>query len=361
VFRQVSHYRSAGKKVVLTGCLPKIDPDSLLANGQNIAISPDSINLINQAIKCAVKDFPFNPLPQNLDKAGLRNPDGGVVFPIPIAEGCLGECSYCATRHSRGRLRSFSPKSITSSARCAIQTGCRELRLTAQDTGVFGKDLGSSLAELVGEICRIEGEFRVRIGMMNPSSISKNTSDLIEAYENEKVYRFLHIPLQSGDDEILSDMGRGYRVENFKRIVEEFRKRIPDLTLSTDVIVGYPLEDEASFSKTYRVIEKIQPDILNITRFSPRPNTHASTLCDMPDWIKKERSRKLSSLARQISTEHNKNYVGRVESVLITGIGKNNSLLGRTDSYRQVVLKSGRIGEFKKVKIKDSRAHYLIA
>jgi tRNA A37 methylthiotransferase MiaB len=97
VFRQVSHYRSAGKKVVLTGCLPKIDPDSLLANGQNIAISPDSINLINQAIKCAVKDFPFNPLPQNLDKAGLRNPDGGVVFPIPIAEGCLGECSYCAS------------------------------------------------------------------------------------------------------------------------------------------------------------------------------------------------------------------------------------------------------------------------
>jgi tRNA A37 methylthiotransferase MiaB len=197
--------------------------------------------------------------------------------------------------------------------------------------------------------------------MMNPSSISKNTSDLIEAYGNEKVYRFLHIPLQSGDDEILSDMRRGYRVENFKGIVEEFRKRIPGLTLSTDVIVGYPLEDETSFSKTYRQIKKIQPDILNITRFSPRPNTPASTLCDMPDWIKKERSRKLSSLARQISTEHNQEYVGRVERVLITGIGKNNSLLGRTDSYRQVVLKSGRIGEFKKVKIKDSRAHYLIA
>jgi tRNA A37 methylthiotransferase MiaB len=155
-------------------------------------------------------------------------------------------------------------------------------------------------------------------------------------------------------------MNRGYTVQDFIAIIRAFRKEIPHLTLSTDVILGYPTESEDQFLKTYQVIENIRPDILNITRFSSRPNTQAAALKDLPDRIKKERSRKMSSLAKKISLEINKEYLGKEEEVLITGIGRNTTLLARTKSYKQVVLGNGRIGEFRTVRIIESKAHYLV-
>jgi tRNA A37 methylthiotransferase MiaB len=156
-------------------------------------------------------------------------------------------------------------------------------------------------------------------------------------------------------------MQRGYLIEEYKRVISKFRRAIPDLTLSTDVIIGYPNEDEESFMKTHRAIEAIKPNILNITRFSPRRNTKAASLKDMPDRIKKERSRKMSILAEGISKRLNENYVGTWQEVLITETGKKGTLLGRTSSYRQVVLRMGDMGEFKKVKIIDAKPNYLVA
>lgn len=362
VIKRVREVKDVGKKVVLAGCLSKIDPGSLLECRPDCAIPPSSINLINQALDAASEGTQFRPINLRSDKPSLiRKLDGEVIVPIPIAEGCLGSCSYCATRSARGRLRSFGFESIINAAEKAVSSGCRELQLTGQDTGIYGKDTGRSLAELLTEICRVKGDFRIRVGMMNPSFVVDVLDALVEAFDHEKVYKFLHLPVQSGDDEVLEHMQRGYTIEDFTSIVEKFRKGLLDLTLSTDVIVGYPAEDETSFLKTYQLIERIKPDILNITRFSPRPNTPADMLKDIPDRIKKERSRKMSSLARKISTEINKKYLGRVEEVLITEHGKNGTLLARMDSYKQVVLKDGKVGEFKKVKIRDTKAHYLIA
>jgi tRNA A37 methylthiotransferase MiaB len=166
--------------------------------------------------------------------------------------------------------------------------------------------------------------------------------------------------VQSGDDEVLRDMKRGHTVEDFEAVVDAFRKNFDDLTLSTDVIVGYPTEGDASFWKTYRLIEEVRPDILNITRFSPRPRTKAAELKDILDRDKKDRSRKLTLLHKKIGKENNRRYLGRELEVLITEEGKDGTLLARTNSYKQVVLRKGVIGEFTRAKIKEAMPTYLI-
>lgn len=366
VMRRVREMKGAGKRVVLAGCLPRIDPDSLQDCRPDFVLGPDSIGSIGDVLG-SLEDGNDGGSVQTLkvtgfDKAAARRrPDGSVIRAIPIAEGCLGGCSYCGTRFARGRLHSYAPESIEAGVRSALSWGCREIQLTAQDTGAYGADIGTDLAELINRVCMVEGDFRIRVGMMNPAHLMGFLDDLIEAFANEKVYKFLHLPVQSGDDRVLQDMRRGYGVEEFTEIVQRFRKAHPGLTLSTDVIIGYPTEDEEAFERTYRLIERIGPDILNITRFSPRPGTPAARLRDMPDRIKKERSRRMSILAREVSSQINRGYVGREEQVLVTEYGKKGTLLARTHSYKQVVLREGVPGEFRRVRIKDSTAHYLVA
>jgi MiaB/RimO family radical SAM methylthiotransferase len=217
------------------------------------------------------------------------------------------------------------------------------------------------LPELLTKICEIPADFRVRVGMMNPEFAFNILDDLIDSFSDEKVYKFVHIPVQSGDNEVLEHMRRGYDVQGFVELVNTFRKGIKDITLSTDVIVGYPTEEEDSFLKTYQLMERIRPDILNIKRFSPRPRTAAGKLKDMPDRIKKERSRKLTALHKKIGLEKNKRYMNQELEVLVTELGKNQTLLGRTNSYKQVVLENGKLGEFKKIKIRKATPSYLIA
>ncbi len=360
VIKSARKATSEGKKVVLAGCLSRIDPGSIAESGADSTIAPDSLDLINQALDAASNGGSIISSSKPVDKAFLGIAEGHIIAAIPIAEGCLGSCSYCATRNARGRLRSFSAEAIKDTVTRAIAKGTKEIQLTAQDTGIYGMDIGSSLAVLINAICEIDGDFRVRVGMMNPAHVSPILDDLIEAYQDEKVYKFLHLPLQSGDDELLDQMHRGYTVGDFTAIVARFREAFSELTLSTDVIIGYPRETKKSFSKTIRLIEEIAPDVLNITRFSPRPNTEAAQLKDMPDRIKKERSRVMSAIAKDLALERNKKYVGKDMDVLITQHGKNGTLLARTDAYKQVVLKQGKIGDFTRITINGATPHYLI-
>jgi MiaB-like tRNA modifying enzyme len=239
VIKSARKAASEGKKVVLAGCLSKIDPDSIAESGADSTIAPDSLDLINQALDAALNGGSIISSSQPVDKSFLRIAEGQIIVAIPIAEGCLGSCSYCATRNARGRLRSFNADAIKDTITRAIAKGTKEIQLTAQDTGIYGMDIGSSLPNLINEICEIEGDFRVRAGMMNPAHVYPILDDLIEAYQDEKVYKFLHLPLQSGDDEILEQMHRGYKVRDFTAIVARFREAFSELTLSTDVIIGY--------------------------------------------------------------------------------------------------------------------------
>ncbi|MEM3928587.1 MAG: tRNA (N(6)-L-threonylcarbamoyladenosine(37)-C(2))-methylthiotransferase [Archaeoglobaceae archaeon] len=358
IIRRIQELKSAGKKVVLAGCLSRISKEALsLADS---AIAPDNLEKIVEAVRLAFNGGARFLEWKNVDKTcfpkfRLRE---NVIAIVSISEGCMSHCNFCATKFARGKLRSFSLENIVKEVENAVKQGFKEIQITSQDTGCYGLDKGKlMLPELLEKICKIDGEFRVRVGMMNPQFAKAMLPDLLNAYESEKIYKFLHLPVQSGDNKVLENMRRGHRVEDFVEVVEEFRKRF-DIMLSTDIIVGYPTESEESFWKSYELIKSIRPDIVNITRFSRREGTLASKLKQIPGWIVKERSRKLTELCVKIGLENNRRYLGKKMEVLVTTQGRK-WMLARSNEYRAVIT-SGKLGEFKKVQIGDCRHNYLL-
>ncbi len=368
ILRRLRELKESGKTVVAAGCLTRIARKEMEKIADAV-ISPDNVHLVDSAVISALKgEKPVLIRVSSTDKAALhatkcRKRENAISI-VSISEGCLGRCSYCATKIARGRLRSFSLEKIVEEVRRAVADGFREIQLTSQDTGAYGMDRRGGkdyrLPDLLNAISELDGDFRVRVGMMNPQHAVEILDDLLNAFESEKIYKFLHIPVQSGDNRVLADMKRDHTVEDFLEVVNAFRSRFDDVMISTDIIVGFPTESEESFWKSYQLIEEVRPDIVNITRFSPRRGTAAYRLKDMPDWIKKERSRILTKLCEEIGLENHRKFVGRVERVLVTKKGKNNTMLARTDAYRPVVLKEGELGEFYLVKVVDATFNYLV-
>lgn len=361
IIRRMKELKSLGKKIVLAGCLSRISKEAVeLADS---VVSPDNLDKIVDAINSNSKVLFVER--RSIDKAKLydvkcRLRENAIAI-VSISEGCLGSCSFCATRIARGRLKSFSIDAIVNEVKKAVEMGFKEIQLTSQDTGAYGLDMGEyKLPELLNRISKIDGDFRVRVGMMNPHHAAKILDDLINSFSNDKIYKFIHVPVQSGDNKVLEHMKRNHTVEDFVEVVDRFRKEFDDVMVSTDIIVGYPTESEESFWKSYELIKNVKPDIVNITRFSPRPNTPASKLRDIPGWIKKERSRILTKLCREIGYENNKKFIGKRFRVLITKHGKNGTMLSRTNSYRPVVT-TGELGRFKDVEIIDCTFNYLIS
>ncbi len=363
ILRRIEELKKSGKKVIAAGCLARISKKRLSEICDGI-VSPDNVHRIAEAIEMIERgDRAEFIRVERVDKAELcklkaRKNENAIAI-VSISEGCTGKCSYCATKIARGRLRSFSIENILKEIENAVKAGFKEIQLTSQDTGAYGIDRGYSLPELLDRICEIEGEFRVRVGMMNPRHAFEMLDDLINSFKNEKIYKFLHIPVQSGDSKVLQDMRRDHTAEEYEHVVKEFRKNFDDVVISTDIIVGFPVEGEDAFWKSYELIERTKPDIVNITRYSPRKGTPAYRLKDMPDWRKKERSRVLTELARKIGLENNLKFVGKNVRVLVTKHGKNCTLLSRTDSYRPVILSSGQIGQFVHAGIKRAEFNYL--
>jgi threonylcarbamoyladenosine tRNA methylthiotransferase CDKAL1 len=200
------------------------------------------------------------------------------------------------------------------------------------------------------------------VGMMNPASLQKNLTSIIAAYQHPTMYQFLHLPVQSGDDDILKKMNRGYTTKEFTRIVQRFRKNLPHLTLSTDVIIGFPTETDEQHKKTITFLQNIQPDIINITRFSARPLTKAKTMKGrIPTHIVKERSKEITKICSSISLQKNREHIGKNYTVLVTEKGKQQTVTGRSPQYKQVVLREpAAIGDFVDVNIIDATATYLV-
>ncbi|WP_290900231.1 tRNA (N(6)-L-threonylcarbamoyladenosine(37)-C(2))-methylthiotransferase [Ferroglobus sp.] len=363
ILRRIEEIKRMGKKVIAAGCLARIARKRL--EMADALVSPDNVHRIGEVVKAVLNGKRVEIINvSKVDKAEISGVkcrlNENAIAIVSISEGCLGNCSYCATKIARGRLRSFSIEKIVEEVKRVVEMGYREIQLTSQDTGAYGKDKGYRLPDLLEKIAEIEGDFRVRVGMMNPQHAMEILDDLIEAFKSEKIYKFLHLPVQSGDNKILMDMRRNHTVEDFEEVVRAFRKAFDDVLLSTDVIVGFPTESEESFEKTIELVKRVKPDIVNITRFSPREGTLAAKLKDIPDWIKKERSRRLTKICEEIGLENNLRFVGKKMRVLVTKRGKNETLLARADSYRPVVLGEGRIGEFYKAKVVDAKFNYLV-
>ncbi len=289
----------------------------------------------------------------------------GVVGILPIARGCLSNCSYCITKFATGRVDSPPVEENVEKARALVHAGAKELRITGQDTGVYGWDEGDrKLPELLDRICAIDGEFRVRLGMANPGGIHGIHEELADVFaRNDELYNFIHLPVQSGSDDVLGAMRRQHRVGKFEAIVETFDERLDHWTLSTDFIVGFPTETDADHERSMALLESIRPDKINVTRFSKRPGTDAAEMKGLGGTIKKERSKAMSELKREICTETHAEMVGETHEVLVVEDGTGDSVKARDEAYRQVILTDAtargiEIGDVLEVEITAHEAMY---
>ncbi|RUM33269.1 MAG: threonylcarbamoyladenosine tRNA methylthiotransferase [Archaeoglobus sp.] len=351
ILKRVEKLKSEGKKVVIAGCLPRISSRKVREIA-DAAVGTDSLLKIDVAVKSAIAGLKFFDIKKsNIDKASLEKfrldkDELGMRIGfavVPIAEGCTGRCTFCATRFARGKLKSFSMESIVKDVKRAVNCGFVEIQLTSQDTGAYGIDRYGyhALPELLERIARIPGNFKVRVGMMNPRHAYEMLDSLICAFSNDKIYKFIHVPVQSGDENVLKSMGRDHGVEEYLEVVSSFRKEFDheDTIISTDIITGFPEESEEAFHRSLELIRESKPDLVNVTRYSPRKGTPAYRLGDMPDWIKKERSRAITRLADRIKEKRNARLVGKSFTALITKFSES-KVLARLNSYRPVIIEN---------------------
>ncbi|WP_416840856.1 tRNA (N(6)-L-threonylcarbamoyladenosine(37)-C(2))-methylthiotransferase [Haloferax sp. DFSO52] len=267
----------------------------------------------------------------------------GVVGILPIARGCMSNCSYCITKFATGRVDSPSVEENVEKARALVHAGAKELRITGQDTGVYGWDKGDrKLPELLDRICsEIEGDFRVRVGMANPGGVHGIREELADVFaKHDKLYNFIHAPVQSGSDEVLEHMRRQHRVDKFRDIVETFDRELEYWTLSTDFIVGYPTETDEDHAKSMDLLREIRPEKINVTRFSKRPGTDAADLKGLGGTIKKERSKEMSEAKMDIVAAAYEEMVGTERDVLVVEEGTGDSVKCRDEAYRQIIVQN---------------------
>jgi threonylcarbamoyladenosine tRNA methylthiotransferase CDKAL1 len=334
----------SGKPLVIAGCLPKADKLKIESSSPSASlIGPNSIDKAPDAVRSALsggrlvalKDSPRDKV--NIPRIRL-NP---VVSIVEIANGCMSECTFCQTKIAKGWLRSYRIGDIVRQIKADIQSGCKEVWLSSTDNGCYGRDMDSNLVDLLQECCSIEGSFKIRVGMMNPMYLPEILDRMVCLFsENDKLFKFLHIPVQSGSDRVLRKMKRGHTSKIFIDAVQAFRERIPEMTISTDIIVGFPSETDDDFKQTVDLLERTQPDVVNISRYAARPGTKASQWREMKviSQISKKRSEYLHTLTRRITKKRNSLWQEWQGQIVVDEVGK--VIQGRNYAYKPVVITS---------------------
>jgi MiaB-like tRNA modifying enzyme len=368
ILERLRLFSSLNKPLIVSGCLPKINLNSIMKAAPNVSalLDPYSVDKIVSALRAAelgergVKFFSDKPMVK-LGQPKIRL--NKVIEIIPISEGCLGACSFCCVRFARGTLFSYPKELIINALKEALAEGAREIWLTSQDNGAYGVDIKTNLAELLKCCCTINGKFFIRVGMMNPNHAIKILSALIDAYKDKRIFKFLHLPVQSGDNEVLRAMNRRYTVEEYKFIIDSFRREIPEITVATDVICGFPSESVKAFEETIKLIEDVKPDIINISKFSPRPNTPAARMKQLDTREIAYRSRLITKIANEISLERNMKWLGWEGEIIVDEKGPHDSWVGRNYAYKPIVVKSEEnlLGAFINVKVVEAHVNYLEA
>lgn len=367
--RKLTDFLKQGKKVILAGCMPRLNKDKLKKDNPNNFYMLDTSQI--KSITSIIKDIQENNYDaekylKKINEVKLALPkisDSRCVGITQISEGCLGECSYCIVRLAKGKLFSYPKEKIIESIKNDIQSGCKEIWITSQDNAAYGNEEGKHLLpELLKEILEIPGKFYIRIGMMNPNNVLKILPELVEIYKHPKMFKFLHLPIQSGSDRILKAMNRKYKIKDINKIIYKFKKEIPEITIATDIIVGFPGETDKDFEETCKIIQEILPEILNRSNFGVRKGTPAEKLKPLPPKIMNQRAEHLMNLHLKICNSLQEPYLGRELEVLIDKKGFENTWLGRTETYKLVAVHSPAniLGKKLKVKIKRILPHYLI-
>ena len=336
------------KKLVVTGCLPLINFERLRREVRfDGAIGPAAGDAIIDVVKRVLSDERVVDLETALNskpELGLpRKRSNPAISVVPVNYGCLGACAYCCVIHARGHLRSYPVEQVLERVRRDLAAGTKEFWITSQDTACYGRDIGTNLAALLKALGNLKGSFKVRVGMITPNMVTDILDELIEAFKSDNVFKFVHLPVQSGDDAVLKRMRRFYSVHGFKQIVAEFRAAFPEITLATDVICGFPGETREAFENTLTLIGEVKPDIINVSKFFARPKTAAAEMQNAFVELReiKRRSTATARLAKQIALEQNQRWVGWTGEILVDEKGKvPGSWVGRNFCYKPVTVKS---------------------
>ena len=360
------------KYFVIAGCLPHIEDNyidviSKIIPNFSAIIDLDNLDEIPDILK-AVKSGKKNLVIESkvvIDKSEylIDYPKSKITGIVPISSGCLGSCTYCCVKNARGHLHCYEPHSIVKNVEHQLKQGIKQIYLTSQDCSTYEYD-SVKLVELISKIVELNYEFFLRVGMLNPKFLVDNFEQLLSIFKFKKVYHFLHIPIQSGSDSVLKRMNRYYRISDISEKLKILRKEFPLLTISTDIICGFPGESESDFNQTLDVINWLKPEILNVSKFTPRPGTEAKTMKQVDSTIIKKRSTILSNAFRESLDNINATWENWEGVVLVLHEGlKANQAFGRNLAYKNVFIENftGTYGTFVNVRINEVKGFNLFA
>ncbi len=368
--------RSLGEKnveVIVSGCLPEVqledvlhaNPEAHILGVNAISSLGDLLFSIEQRQKQGI--YRKNHLEiHTLEPLGFlnvpRERSNSNIHICQISQGCNFACSYCVVKYARGKLNSFPPNEIIADIRAAVADGCKEIWLTSQDDSQYGMDTGFKLPELLRMISKIPGDFRIRVGMMNPLSVQSILDDIVDAFDSEKIFKFLHLPIQSASHSVLKTMNRMHKMDTVEMIIAKFRSRFRDLSLFTDVIVGFCSETDEDFIETVEWVKKYRPEKVNISRYSPRKHTKAFSFRNLDSRISVQRSHYLHKVCEQIKLESKQGIIGWRGKAFASKYTEMGDILTRTDSYRPVIISSSELspGQCADVEIVASKPGYFL-
>jgi threonylcarbamoyladenosine tRNA methylthiotransferase CDKAL1 len=316
MLRRLAGFRD--RDLYVTGCMPGVQREAILAVCSPTFIHPETIHDLYRFVGTVAK--------------------GGVGI-VQLAQGCASNCTYCITRLARGPLKSYPREDILKQVRAFLRAGAFEIQLTAQDVSSWGLDTGQHLSDLLTTLDDISGDHRIRVGMMNPATVKGQTSDLIEAFSGDHIYKFIHLPVQSGSDAVLTRMGRRYTIAEFEEIIRLFRNRYPSVTVATDMIVGFCGETPNDFSASLDLIRRVKPAKVNVTRYSRRPFTPLAREKDYPDHVKKDRSRIMNAVSEEVYASCNSVQLGNMVPFLVTETLRKGSVMARSPEYTGIVIR----------------------
>jgi len=368
--------RSMGEKnigVIVSGCMPEVqledilhaNPEAHILGVNAVSRIGDLLSLIEQRKNQGLSGGEHLEIQSSEPLGFLKVPrerSNPNIHICQISQGCNFACSYCIVKHARGKLHSFLPEDIVEDIRSAVADGCREIWLTSQDDSQYGIDTGIKLPELLRMISEIPGDFKVRVGMMNPFSVLPILDDLVDAFDSDKIFKLLHLPIQSASHQVLKKMNRLHKMDAVDTIITKFRARFEDLSLFTDIIVGFCDETEEDFRETVEWVKKYRPEKINISRYSPRPHTKAYSFRNLDSRISVQRSHELHKVCEQVKLESKRSMIGWKGRAFVSKYTEMGDVLTRTDAYRPVVISGSNLkpGQYANIEIVAAKPGYFL-
>lgn len=339
-----------GPKLIVTGCLSKELILSIRKLTQDASLI--SIGNISRIVEVAEESLQGNILEavvqDNYIKTLPMIKSNGIKALIPIGSGCEDRCSYCSSTNVS--MRSYPSEYIINEVSKAVTDGCREIWLTSHDNGSYGLADGSNLLSLVKLVLEnVAGTYRLKMGLLTPKSALAMMEDLVTLFHDERVFRTLRVPADSGSNEVLGKMKRHYTVHDYRQLVDKLKRHFPEFCLVTDMVVGFPTETELQFQDSLNLMQESKFDLVNISRHYSKGRMQGQIASN----VKKERAREMTELAERLALEVNRKWIGWQGSVVLVAKGKDNTLIGRNYAFKDVIVPANghKLGEDVNVKV----------